>query len=77
MARSTLLSAFAPPAIIVNDKGDILYIHGETGKYLRPAPGRPALNIANMAREGLQFQMRSALLAASPTGRTRSIGVSP
>jgi two-component system CheB/CheR fusion protein len=65
MARVTLLSAFAPPSIIVNNKGDILYIYGETGKYLRPAPGRPALNIANMAREGLQFQMRSALLAAA------------
>jgi len=63
-ARSTLLSIFAPPAIIVNDKGDILYIHGNTERYLRPAPGRPALNIASMAREDLQYQMRSALLAA-------------
>ncbi len=45
-ARSALLSAFAPPAIIVNDKGDILYIHGDTGRFLTPAPGRPALNIA-------------------------------
>jgi two-component system CheB/CheR fusion protein len=65
IAHGALLSVFAPPAIIVNDKGDILYVHGETGKYLRPAPGRPALNIANMAREGLQFQMRSALLTAA------------
>ncbi len=64
-ARSALLSVFAPPAIIVNDKGDILYIHGNTAKYLTPAPGRPALNIAAMTREGLQFQMRSALLAAA------------
>ena len=76
MARSALLSAFAPPAIIVNDKGDILYIHGDTGRFLTPAPGRPALNIANMAREGLQFQMRSALLPPPPTCRTRSTGVS-
>ncbi|MGD0231235.1 MAG: PAS domain-containing protein, partial [Syntrophorhabdales bacterium] len=64
MAHGTLLSVFAPPAIIVNDKGDILYIHGNTERYLTPGPGRPALNIANMAREGLEFQMRSALLAA-------------
>ena len=75
-ARSALLSAFAPPAIIVNDKGDILYIHGNTARYLTPAPGRPALNIAAMTREGLQFQMRSALLAAAPTGRMQSTGVS-
>ncbi len=68
-ARSTLLSVFAPPAIIVNDKGDILYIHGNTARFLTPAPGRPTLNIANMTREGLQFQMRAALLAAATNGQ--------
>ena len=64
-ARSALLSAFASPAIIVNEKGDILYIHGDTARFLTPSAGRPALNIANMTREGLRFQMRSALLAAA------------
>jgi two-component system, chemotaxis family, CheB/CheR fusion protein len=65
IARNALLSVFAPPAIIVNDKGDLLYVYGETGKYLRPGPGQASLNIATMAREGLQSRMRSALLAAS------------
>ena len=69
MARTTLLSVFAPPAIIVNDKGDILYIHGNTERYLTPAPGRPALNITHMAREDLQVHMRSALLAAINHGQ--------
>ncbi|HME45299.1 MAG TPA: chemotaxis protein CheB [Syntrophorhabdales bacterium] len=64
MARSTLLSAFAPPAIIVNNKGDVLYVHGETGRFLTLAPGRPSLNIVNMARGGLVSHLRSALLAA-------------
>ncbi len=62
--RDALLSAFASPAIVVNDKGDILYIYGDTAQYLTPAPGRPALNIGQMAREGLRFSMRSALMAA-------------
>ena len=65
MAHRMLLSVFSPPAIIVNDKGEIVYIHGETGRYLRPAPGRPTFNIADMAREGLQTQVRTALLAAA------------
>ncbi|MBP1749354.1 MAG: putative sensor protein [Deltaproteobacteria bacterium] len=63
--HSALLSAFAPPAIIVNVRGDILYIYGDTAKYLTPAPGRPGLNIEQMAREGLRFSMRSALMAAT------------
>ena len=65
MARSSLLSAFAPPAIIVNTKGDVLYVHGDMGRFLTVAPGRPSLNIAHMAREGLAVHLRSALMAAA------------
>ncbi len=65
IVHSVLLSAFAPPAIIVNVKGDILYIYGDTTKYLTPAPGHPGLNIEQMVREGLRFSMRSALMAAA------------
>ncbi|MHB8109943.1 MAG: PAS domain-containing protein, partial [Syntrophorhabdaceae bacterium] len=62
--HSALLSAFAPPAIVVNVAGDILYIYGDTANYLTPAPGQPQLNIERMAREGLRFSLRSALMAA-------------
>jgi two-component system CheB/CheR fusion protein len=63
--HSALLAAFAPPAVIVNEKGDLVYIHGDTAKYLTPSPGRPSLNIGQMTREGLRFSMRSALMAAA------------
>lgn len=65
VVRSALLSAFAPPAMIVNGQGDILYIHGNTGKYLTPNPGRPTMNVSDMTREGLNFHVRSVLLAAT------------
>jgi len=29
-ARNALLAAFAPPAVITDSKGNILYIHGDT-----------------------------------------------
>lgn len=60
-----LLDTFAPPAVIVNEKGDIVFIYGNTAKYLTPSPGRPTLNIGQMTREGLRFSMRSALTAAT------------
>jgi len=65
IVHSALLSAFAPPAIIVNVNGDILYIYGDTTKYLTPAPGHAGLNIEQMARESLRFSMRSALMTAA------------
>jgi two-component system CheB/CheR fusion protein len=59
--QKLLLEYYSPPCVIVNERGDILYFHGRTGKYLEPAPGRAALNITEMAREGLRFEVRTAI----------------
>jgi two-component system CheB/CheR fusion protein len=61
LAQRILLANFAPPSAIVNTKGNILYIHGQTGKYLEPPPGQPTVNIVEMARKGLRLELRSAL----------------
>ncbi len=60
LADQLLLQHFSPPAVLVNDKGDILYINGRTGKYLEPAAGKANWNIFAMAREGLRFDLGSA-----------------
>jgi chemotaxis methyl-accepting protein methylase len=59
LADQLLLQHFSPPAVLVNDKGDILYISGRTGKYLEPAAGKANWNIFAMAREGLRFNLGS------------------
>ncbi len=65
MIEKTLLTRYAPASVIVNDRGDILYIHGRTGDYLEPATGSPRLNILEMAREGLRLELPSALRRAA------------
>ncbi|MGA8056017.1 MAG: chemotaxis protein CheB [Burkholderiales bacterium] len=65
LTRRALLQSFAPASVVTNLNGDILYVHGETGKYLRPAPGQATLNAVEMAREGLQLALRTAVHAAS------------
>lgn len=45
---------YAPPAVLVNSDGDILYISGRTGKYLEPAAGKVSINLHAMARPGLR-----------------------
>ena len=40
LARRALLQHYAPPSVITDEKGDILFVNGETGKFLRPAPGQ-------------------------------------
>jgi two-component system, chemotaxis family, CheB/CheR fusion protein len=61
---STGPAALRPPAVLVNDKGDILYISGRTGKYLEPAAGKANWNIFAMAREGLRYELASAFQKA-------------
>jgi len=52
----------APTAVLVNNQGDALYVHGSTGKYLETARGEVGIsNILQMAREGLQHELTTAL----------------
>ena len=64
LADQLLLQRFSPPAVLTNNKGDIIYISGRTGKYLEPAAGKANWNIFAMAREGLRFDLGSAFQKA-------------
>jgi two-component system CheB/CheR fusion protein len=64
LADQLLLQHYSPPAVLTNDKGDIIYISGKTGKYLEPAAGKANWNIFAMAREGLRFDLGSAFQKA-------------
>lgn len=64
LADQLLLQHFSPPAVLTNDRGDIIYINGRTGKYLEPAAGKANWNIFAMAREGLRFELGSAFQKA-------------
>ena len=57
LADQLVLEQYSPPAVLANDKGDIFYISGRTGKYLEPAAGKANWNIFAMAREGLRYEL--------------------
>jgi two-component system CheB/CheR fusion protein len=65
LADRLLLQELAPPAVLVNDRGDIVYINGRTGRYLEPAAGKANWNIHVMAREGLREPLDGALRLAA------------
>ncbi|HUF21435.1 MAG TPA: chemotaxis protein CheB [Burkholderiales bacterium] len=64
LTERALLLQYAPAAVLVNDAGDILYLHGRTGDYLEPATGEPGMNIVKMARQGLRRALTTALRKA-------------
>lgn len=60
LADQLILRSYAPPTVLTNDKGDIFYISGRTGKYLEPAAGKANWNLFAMAREGLRYELATA-----------------
>ena len=63
-ADQLLLQRYAPPALLTNDKGDICYVSGHTGKYLEAAAGKANWNFFAMAREGLRYELAGAFKEA-------------
>lgn len=71
LAEQAVLSLIAPAAALVNDKGDIFYLLGRTGMFLEPSAGEPTVNnILKMAREGLRYQLATALHKVASTQQT-------
>ncbi|RYY21044.1 MAG: chemotaxis protein CheR, partial [Cytophagaceae bacterium] len=67
LVQKSLLQAYTPPAVVINPKGEILYVNGRTGRYLEPAPGLGTLNILEMARAELSFEISGAVHRATET----------
>ncbi|UJS17718.1 MAG: PAS domain-containing protein [Candidatus Jettenia sp.] len=66
-AHKVIMESFAPPCVIINEKAEILYIHGRTGNYLEPAHGKVSFNIIEMARDGLRYELHAAIYNAIKT----------
>jgi two-component system CheB/CheR fusion protein len=66
IAEQALLTREDMAGVLVNNRGDIVYLHGRAGLYLEPAPGEAEMNnILKMAREGLKFELTNALHKAA------------
>ncbi len=68
LTESALLDLVVPAAALVNKDGEILYLHGRTGMFLELVPGESGINnILKMAREGLRYELSTALRKATST----------
>jgi two-component system CheB/CheR fusion protein len=73
LTEQTLLKETAPVAILVNEKGDLLYLHGRAGMFLEPPAGEVGVNnILKMARDGLRPGLSAALRKAVASKDTTS-----
>ena len=65
LIQQLLMSRYAATAVVVNARGEVVYVQGQTGAYLEPAPGPPTHLLVKMAREGLRHDLALALHQAA------------
>jgi len=66
-AHNILFNTYTPAAVIIDEHKEIVHFHGDTGPFLVPSPGKPNFNILKMAREGITFELRNALIKIKET----------
>ena len=59
-----VMEHYAPAGAVVDAEFRIVEFRGQTGAYLGQAPGEATLSILKMAREGLLYELRTALHGA-------------
>jgi len=70
LPRRLLLRMLVPPAVLVNERGTVVHVHGRTGRFLEPSPGSQAdANVFSMARFGLQTALSTAVREAASEKR--------
>ncbi|NNE01365.1 MAG: hypothetical protein HKN47_28965, partial [Pirellulaceae bacterium] len=60
VAQQQMIRRFVPACVMVNAKGEILYLNGPVDEYLRLPAGGPSLELFATARPGLQTKLRAA-----------------
>jgi two-component system CheB/CheR fusion protein len=71
---------YAPPCVVINERGEILYLTGRTSRYLQAHEGAPTNNLFDQAHTRLRLELRTALAAAVNTRQSvvrRNVSVEP
>ncbi|MBI5251888.1 MAG: PAS domain-containing protein, partial [Desulfomonile tiedjei] len=61
VAEKIIMESYGPAGVVINDQGEILYVHGRTGKYLEIMSGEFRVDIRGMARECLRLELAGAI----------------
>ncbi|MBD3194423.1 MAG: hypothetical protein GF317_05160 [Candidatus Lokiarchaeota archaeon] len=65
--RDALFETFTHPTLLVNSNYDIIYIHGNTSKYLEHSSGKPSLNLKKVIRDKIRTEVVATLRKVEQT----------
>ncbi|MCW3104773.1 MAG: Chemotaxis protein CheR [Bacteroidetes bacterium] len=62
--QGILLEKYTPPSLIMNEKGDVLYVNGNLGKFVEITTGEPQMNIHKIAKKGIRYELSNLVAKA-------------
>jgi two-component system, chemotaxis family, CheB/CheR fusion protein len=69
-AERIIAAKYTPLSILINEDMGIVQFRGDIGVYLQPVTGQASLNLFKIAREGLIFDLRTAIHKAKKENKT-------
>ena len=64
LMQKEILNRFSLPSIIIDDKDNILYFHGQTDKFFVPPQGIAKMDVISMAKESLKVELSTSIRKA-------------
>lgn len=62
------LAQFAPPSVVIDREGNLVYVSEQAGRYLRMGGGEPSRNLLALALPELRLELRSAIYQVGQGG---------
>lgn len=61
LAERSILQDYAPPCVLVDEKFDILYFHGDMDKFISIPSGEPSYNLLKLTRDDIRYKLSTLL----------------
>jgi len=62
------LAQFAPPSVVIDREGNLVYVSEQAGQYLRMGGGEPSRNLLTLVLPELRLELRSAIYQVTQNG---------
>ncbi|RVT87152.1 PAS domain-containing protein [Rhodobacteraceae bacterium CCMM004] len=61
LVRRRVVERYAPPFVLIDRAGSVVYSSGRTGRYLEFSGGKPSMKLLDLAKDGLRSALRAVL----------------
>ncbi len=73
IVEQAILDKYNHPAVLIDDKADIHYFHGNTGRFLAPPVGEPSFNVFAMVSGELHYRLAQTIEKVKRSGEPEEL----